>query len=95
MISKKMTQVEFDIYLKNKVASKIMNENNAVQTSIQDMEKLGKGTPKWFETAFEGKMYPEWLKKAVIHICDSYGIYGQADPAYIANVIEKYELQQY
>lgn len=36
--------------------------------------------------------WPEWLTRAAVSICRSYGIKGECDPAYIANVINNERL---
>lgn len=36
--------------------------------------------------------WPEWLTRAAVSICRSYGIKGLCDPAYIANVINNSRL---
>jgi len=45
-------------------------------------------TPEqWFKAAFEGVTATDSAKDAAMAICRAYGIKGQADPGYIANVI--------
>ena len=53
-----------------------------------DMGKLETRSNKWFEAAFEGCTARPSAIRASTRICRAYGISGQADPAYIANVIE-------
>lgn len=43
---------------------------------------------EWFKEAFEGCNARPSVINATKRICRAYGIRGQADPAYIANVIE-------
>lgn len=44
-------------------------------------------TPHFTDSKGEPHHIPENLKKAVIRICQSYGLTGLCDPMYIANVI--------
>ena len=44
---------------------------------------------KFYKKAWENTKHPEELKKACERICDTYGISGVCDPAYIGNVIAK------
>ena len=56
-------------------------------TTIEEMAKLKTHSKEWFAAAFEDVFASEKIKKAAERICLSYGISGQADPGYIANVI--------
>jgi hypothetical protein len=59
------------------------------KTSIEEMGKLDMHSEKWFSAAFEGmEDVPDKIKEASKRICRAYGICGQADPGYIANVIK-------
>ncbi len=58
-------------------------------TTIEQMSKLKTHSKEWYEAAFENcKASPEAIS-ASKRICAAYGISGQADPAYIANVIQE------
>jgi len=56
--------------------------------TVEEMGKLPIHSDKWFDAAFEHCIAEKRFKEASIHICRAYGIKGQADPAYIANVIQ-------
>jgi hypothetical protein len=56
-------------------------------TTVSKMGKMKPLSPEWFDASFEGMNVPEFAKYASIRICKSYGIIGQSDPGYIANVI--------
>jgi hypothetical protein len=48
---------------------------------------------EWFAEAFKlsgAKDAPEWMLQAARHICRSYNIQGQADPAYIVSTLQTY-----
>ena len=61
-------------------------------TTVSQMGKLKPFSKEWFNAAFEGCKAPEFAIEASKKICIAYGIHGQSDPAYIANVIaEKYQ----
>ena len=55
----------------------------------EKMNTLQVGSKEWFDAAFEHCDATESTKKASMRICHAYGIHGQCDPAYIANVISK------
>lgn len=57
-------------------------------TTIEEMAKLKTHSEKWFSAAFETCKASDKCKEAAKKICFAYGIHGQADPAYIANVID-------
>lgn len=54
---------------------------------IFKMAKLKMHSNDWFDAAFEGVNQPDSIKRAARRICVAYGITGQSDPGYIANVI--------
>lgn len=56
-------------------------------TSIADMAKMQPYSKEWFKAAFEGINATPEIKDAAMMICTAYGITGQADAGYIANVI--------
>jgi hypothetical protein len=63
--------------------------------TISEMAKLEPLSDEWFEAAFEDCIASSTVKRAAKRICKAFEITGQADPAYIANVIEqeiKYKL---
>ena len=55
---------------------------------MDKIDRLTPLTPEWFDEAFNGVDVPKFAKKAAKRICIAYGIVGQADPGYIANVID-------
>jgi hypothetical protein len=57
---------------------------------MDSFDKARIHSDEWFKHAFNMTDAPEWMKKAAEHICRSYSIKGQADPAYIANTISTY-----
>ncbi len=57
-------------------------------TTISQMGKMEIFSKEWFKAAFEGCNAPEFAKESARKICVAYGIKGQSDPAYIANVIK-------
>jgi len=63
-------------------------------TSIAEMAKLQTHSKEWFNSAFEGVNAPDYIKVVAAKICSAYGISGQADPGYIANVINRYVTEQ-
>ena len=54
---------------------------------ISCQDKAGIGTDSWYQIALEGINVSDSIKKASVRICQAYGISGQADPGYIANLI--------
>lgn len=58
------------------------------KTTVQEMGELKIHSQEWFKAAFEGVYLAEVVKQASIRICHAYGIKGQSDPAYIANIID-------
>ena len=56
-------------------------------TTISEMAALPLYSKEWFKAAFEGVNATPEVKDAVMQICAAYGIRGQADAGYIANVI--------
>ena len=59
-------------------------------TTVAEMAKLETQSREWFDAAFEGVDVPEYIKTVAAVICHSYDINGQADPGYIANIIQQY-----
>jgi hypothetical protein len=57
------------------------------QTTVTEMAVLKVYSKEWFKAAFEGVNATPEVKDAAMMICTAYGITGQADPGYIANVI--------
>ena len=57
--------------------------------TVEEMAKLGTFSIDWFAAAFEGVVVPDSVKTASIRICQSYLLNGQADPGYIANLINQ------
>ena len=58
---------------------------------VAEMAKFPIHSDEWFKAAFEGVNAISGIRIASEHICKTYGIKGQSDPGYIANVIQ-YEL---
>ena len=62
--------------------------------TVEEMAKMKMHSKEWFNAAFENmEDMPDYIKVAAARICSCYGIKGQADPGYIANVI-KYHVTQ-
>jgi hypothetical protein len=59
-------------------------------TKFDAFDKSPVHSEEWFRHAMHLTSAPEWMKQAAEHICKSFGIKGQADPAFIANVIDQY-----
>ena len=51
--------------------------------------KWAKEDQDFFEKAFEGMRVPQDIRTVAERICMSYGIRGECDPGYIANVVAK------
>lgn len=64
-----------------------MSELDTTIRSISETKK--EFYKKAFNNPVTSKPYlvPEGIRKAAIHICDSYGIRGECDPMYVANTI--------
>lgn len=60
------------------------------ETSIAEMATLKKHSKEWFDAAFEGVNTPDYIKVVAAKISSIYNISGQADPGYIANLINRY-----
>ena len=58
-------------------------------TTVSEMGKMEPLSPEWFDAAFEGMDVHDYAYSAAIRICKSFNIKGQADPGYIANVINQ------
>lgn len=58
-------------------------------TTVSEMGKMKPLSPEWFDAAFEEMEIPDFAMCAAIRICKSYHITGQADPGYIANIINQ------
>ena len=58
-------------------------------TTVKEMGKMGPLSPEWFDAAFENMEIPDFAMYAAIRICKAFNITGQADPGYIANVINQ------
>lgn len=58
-------------------------------TTVSEMGKMEPLSEEWFEAAFEDCIAPSTVKRAAKRICKAFNITGQADPAYIANVIDQ------
>ena len=59
-------------------------------TSIMRMAKLKKHSKEWNKAAFESVNVPDYIKVLSSKLCEIYNIGGQADPGYIANLINMY-----
>lgn len=57
-------------------------------TTIEEMSKMKMHSKEWFNAAFELAKASPGAIRASKRIIEAYGIKGQADPMYIANVIE-------
>jgi hypothetical protein len=57
--------------------------------TIEEMSKFPIFSNEWFYCAFENCKASAMSQIASKKICMAYGITGQVDPAYIANVIEE------
>jgi hypothetical protein len=60
---------------------------NTTTTTIAQMAAFPVYSKEWFKAAFEGVNATPEVKDAAMMICTAYGITGQADAGYIANVI--------
>lgn len=58
-------------------------------TTISEMSKMEPLSEEWFTAAFEDCTTNPFALKASRRICSAFNIIGQADPAYIANVISQ------
>ncbi len=56
-------------------------------TSVAEMSKMKTHSKEWFNAAFENVDVPDYIKVAAAKICACYNINGEADPGYIANLI--------
>lgn len=56
-------------------------------TTIKEMAKLKTHSKEWFAAAFENVHASDEIKEAARWICHAYGIAGQSDPGYVANII--------
>lgn len=54
---------------------------------VFEMAKLEMHSQEWFDAAFENCNAPVKYQTVARRICRSYGIKGQSDPAYIANIL--------
>jgi len=59
-------------------------------TSISEMATMKTHSKEWNQAAFEGVDVPDYIKVVSAKICEIYGINGQCDPGYIANLINMY-----
>lgn len=59
-------------------------------TTITEMAELKTHSREWFDAAFEGVDVPGYIKVVAAKISSIYNISGQADPGYIANLINRY-----
>lgn len=59
----------------------------ATNTSNTKLPTYGIEKDLFYQSAFDGIPAPIKIKRAAIRICESYGIRGLCDPAYIANII--------
>ncbi len=63
-------------------------------TTINEMDKLEKYSKPWFTAAFEDVNVPDYIKVVAAKISSIYNIGGQADPGYIANLINRYVVEK-
>ena len=56
---------------------------------MKEISQLNVPSKEWFDIAFKGYDIPEDIRRLSEILCRAYGIYGTADPMYIANVIAK------
>ncbi len=59
-------------------------------TTTFEMAKLKIHSKEWYKAEFERVTVTDYLKVIAAHICNAYNITGQADPGYIANLINRY-----
>ena len=59
-------------------------------TTVFEMAKLETHSKEWFAAAFEGVNVPDYIRVVAAKIAKTYGIDGQADPGYIANLINRF-----
>lgn len=63
-------------------------------TTVQEMAKLKIHSKEWFNAAFEGVEVPDHIKVVAAKISSIYNIGGQADPGYIASLINRYVIEK-
>ena len=58
------------------------------------MAELKKHSKEWNAAAFEGVDVPDYIRVVAAKIATVYGIGGQSDPGWIANMIRSYVTEQ-